>query len=142
MTPRRRGGCNDLADFRCRSAAKVPKLGTKRWKNFAKWANREFTPVDAEEAARLDLLSNAEWDQMKNPYLFSLRIAHRMLQIDKAANVAALNALTKEEAGELFDHLAVCGERFKCFADLANEAIERLLCAAAKIELERTEAGK
>jgi hypothetical protein len=77
---------------------------------------------------------------MKNPYLVSLRIAYRMAQLDKAAASAALKALTKEQAAELFDHLVACVDRFRCFADLADDAIERLLCAAAKTELERMEA--
>jgi hypothetical protein len=122
------------------NARTLPKPGTKRWKNFAKWANAEFASASAEEMARLKPPSNDEWDQMKNSYLVPLRIAYRMVQIDKAANVAAVNAITKEESANLFGCLEECVDRFRCFADLADEAIERLLCAAGKTELERMEA--
>jgi uncharacterized protein YeaO (DUF488 family) len=115
----------------------LPKPGTKRWKKFAKWAKAEFAPAPAEELARLAPPSNDEWDQMKNPYLVSLRIAYRMAQLDKEAASAALKALTKEQA---LDHLVACVDRFRCFAELADDAIERLLCAAGKTELERMEA--
>lgn len=123
-------------------AADFPKPGTKRWKNFAKWANAEFAPVDAEDAARLKPPNDDEWDQMKNPYLSTLRLAYHMVQLDKAAHVDAFNALTKDRATgyELFEHLEACRDRFRCFADLADDAIERLLCAGAKVELEREEA--
>jgi hypothetical protein len=120
-------------------ARPLPKPGTKRWKNFAKWAKAEFASASAEELARLKPPSNDEWDQMKNTYLVPLRIAYRMVQIDKAAHVAAINAMTKEESANLFACLEECVDRFRCFADLADDAIERLLCAAAKIELEAEE---
>lgn len=123
------------------NARTLPKPGTKRWKNFAKWANAEFAPVPAKEIARLEPPRNDEWDQMKNPYLIALRIAYRVVQLEKAASVGALNAVTKETGAELFEHLKECADRFQCFADLADHAIERLLCAAAKIELERIEAA-
>jgi hypothetical protein len=110
----------------------------KSAKAFAKWANAEFAPVPAEELARLEPPTNEEWDQMKNPYLFSLRLAYIVVQRDKAVHVGAVR--DPQTAAELFNHLEACAERFRCFADLADEAIERLLCAGAKIKLESMEA--
>jgi hypothetical protein len=120
-----------------------PKPGTKQWKNFAKWANAEFAACSAEDLARFKPPSGEEWDQMKNPYLVSLRLAYRMAGLDKAAHIAAFKALTKEPAvaAELLGRLQECGDLFRRFADLADEAIERLLCAGAKIELDREEAA-
>jgi hypothetical protein len=122
------------------NAQTFPKPGTKRWKNFAKWANAEFAPIPAEELTRFKPPSKDEWDQMKNPYLVLLRIAYRMAELDKPAHIAALNALTTESKAELFDSLEDCRDRFRRFADLADEALERLLCAGAKIKLESVEA--
>jgi hypothetical protein len=118
----------------------LPKPGTKYWKNYAEWANAEFAACSAEDLARFKPPSGEEWDQMKNPYLVSLRIAYRMAELDKPAHIAALNALTTESKAELFDSLEKCGDRFRRFADLADEALERLLCAGAKIKLESMEA--
>jgi hypothetical protein len=78
---------------------------------------------------------------MKTPYLVSLRIAYRTVQLDKLAAVGALNALAEETTAELFERLEACADLFRRFADLADQAIEHLLCAAAKIELERMEAA-
>ncbi len=114
----------------------------KRRKGFVKWANAELAPVHGEELARMKPPSPDEWDRMKNPYLVSLRIAYRMVQLDKSAHVAALNALTPEDAGDLCAHLEECVDRFRCLADLAEEALARFLCAGAKIELERGEEAR
>jgi hypothetical protein len=83
---------------------------------------------------------------MKNPYLVALRIAYRLAELDKPASVAALKGLnalntTPPAAAVIFENLRECVDRFRRFADLADEAIERLLCAGAKIELEREEAA-
>jgi len=120
------------------NARTLPKPGTKQWKNFAKWANAEFASASAEKLARLKPPSNDEWDQMKRSNLVSLRLAHRMLEIDKATHVAALNALTGEESAELFEGVLACADRFRSLADLADAAIERLLCAGAKAAADRT----
>jgi hypothetical protein len=122
-------------------ASNAPASPKIQWKNCAEWANAEFAACSARDLARFKLPSGEEWDQMKNPYLVALRIAYRMAALDKAAHIAALNALTPAQKGELFGSLDECRDRFQGFADLADEAVERLLCAGAKIELEREEAA-
>jgi hypothetical protein len=119
------------------NAQTLPKPGTKRWKNFVKWADVEFASAPVEELARLKPPSNDEWAKMTRSDLVDLRIAHRILAIDKAANIAALNELNEEESAGLFYRLEEGLDRFRCFADLADQALERLLCAAAKIALDR-----
>jgi hypothetical protein len=123
-------------------SAVTKDASAKRRKSFIKWANAEFAPAHGEELARMKPPSPDEWDQMKNPYLVSLRIAYRMVQLDKSAHVAALNALTPEDSGDLSAHLEKCADRFRCLADLAEGALDRLVCAGAKIELERGEEAR
>jgi hypothetical protein len=43
----------------------------------------------------------------------------------------------ERDAHEKQDRDTPALDRFRCFADLADQALERLLCAAAKIALDR-----
>jgi hypothetical protein len=59
-----------------------------------------------------------------------------LLSLDEDERDAAFDS-----AHELFGRLQECVDRFRRFADLADEAIERWMFAGAKIELEREEAA-
>jgi hypothetical protein len=118
------------------NARTLPRPGSKEWESLVAFATRDFGPMTEEERTALMPPSNDEWDQMKNPYLVTLRIARRMISLDKQVSIDAYNVLGRKGRQELFDHLEACIDRFRKFGDLAGHAMERLPCAGAKVEMD------
>jgi hypothetical protein len=122
------------------NAQTFPKPGSREWLGLAKLANCEFETLSEEELASLLPPSNDEWDQMKNPYLVTLRIGHRVVSLGKEAHMGAIAALGEESRADLFGRLEMCADRFQGLARLADEALQRLVSAYLKTQLDAAQA--